>query len=605
MQTKEPQTSVGGIPRPSKLIWGYLIKYKRPVLIGLAALLLVDGLELVVPILLKRVVDELAAGNATQKMMIEFAAIYFGISVVQSYMRYLWRMYLVRASMLAGRDLRYTFMDHLFGLSPSFFDRAKVGDLISLSTNDTEAVRMALGPGLLTFADVVFYFLTVPVMMIWLSPYLALLLAIPLLSLPFWVSYCERRIRERFEKVQESFGKLSALAQENMSGIRLVRAFANEAEQIERFKTAGQEYMNLSLNLARIQSRLGPVLELFLSIGTVILILGGGWAVLQGAVSLGTFVAFQRYMKKLVWPMTAVGLVVTYLQRGAASSKRIEKVLSLESDLKQPTQNAPGELAPGPRRIAGEILFNRLTFSYPNAALHRVLDDVSLRIQPGQRVGVLGSIGSGKSTLLSLVAHLYPIQRGQLQLDGVDINDWDIKNLRSQLAYVSQEPFLFSATLAQNVRLGSRNSQLALDQCLKSAALFDDVEGFLQGTETPVGERGVTLSGGQKQRLALARAISREAPVMLLDDALSSVDIQTEKKIVTELKQNQMQKVILLAAQRISTIKWCDQIVVLDRGKIVQQGTHRQLVRQKGTIYRRYCQMQKLQEEFEHELIEA
>ncbi len=586
-----------------------LSKYRRFVVLGLGALILVDILEVLPPILLKQAVDVVVDREPIAELG-WIAGFYLLVAVAQGFCRYAWRIFLIRSSHLAARDLRNRYSRRLFGLSPSFFDRRKLGDLMSLATNDVEAVRMALGPGLLVAADAIFYFVTVPVAMFWLSPQLTLLAFLPLPFLPWFVARNERLVHERFEKVQASFGRLSAMAQEALSGMRVIKAFAAEKGQLDRFRRAGEEYMKLNMSFARVQSSFGPTLDFTMSLGLVVLIYVGGHQVMDGAESLGTFVAFQRYIQKMVWPMAAIGMAISYLQRGVASGQRIQQVLAETSeipDVGHADQCADAGTAPttepatAPRAVRGEIEFRNLSFRY-SVDSPWVLREFSLQVPAGARVAFVGAVGSGKSTLLSLVPRLYPVEGGRIFIDGGDINDLPLSTLRREVGFVGQELFLFSETVRENLAWGVRGElpEERVDALARSVALEREVERLPQGWQTLLGERGVNLSGGQRQRLTIARALAREPAILILDDALSAIDTRTESLLLGELRSGRCTQ--LVAAHRLSTIQDADWIVVLEAGVKVQEGTHSSLLGQRSGLYRKFYDQQRLEQELEQVL---
>ena len=584
--------------------------YKVPITLGLVTLLLVDLTELIPPLLLKRAMDAVeqavggASSDATQGLLLELALIYLGISLIQAVCRYLWRVLLIHSSMGAARDIRKSFATHLFALSSSFFDKRKVGDLMSLATSDVESVRMALGAGLLTLADALFYIVTVPAAMVWLSPKLALLSFVMLPLIPIFVLYSDRQIDRRFKKVQENFSRLSAIVQEGLGGVRVIKAFAREDAQLERIRKAGGEHSTSVLSLARVQSAFGPGLDFLMSLGLVVLLWKGAPWVVEGSISLGTFVAFQRYIQKMVWPMTAIGFAISHYQKALASSARLNEVLDQNSDVRDDVLESHHDRAPYPRE-SGRIEFRNLTFAYPGGA-RPVLQDISLTIEKGMRVSFVGSIGAGKSALLSVLPRLYPCERGMLFVDGRDVRDWRLDELRSQIGFVSQEVFLFSEGVLENIAFGLHDRTVAewraqVEKSTQVAAVHDEILQFESGYSTRLGERGLNLSGGQKQRLTLARAIARQPSILVLDDALSAVDVRTEARILSDLKRRPGRNTELIAAHRISTVRDSDWIVVLDRGRIAEQGTHESLLSPSADvgIYRRFYDQQRLREELE------
>ncbi|MBI2711288.1 MAG: ABC transporter ATP-binding protein [Bdellovibrio sp.] len=594
--------------RPSRFLEGssfvrhYLWKYRVWVSLGLLFLVVVDLLDILPAFLLKRSVDVVVEHQPINTLFY-LALAYVGISVVQGFCRYGWRMFLIRASVFAGRDLRKKYTRHLYGLSVSFFDRQLLGDLMSLATNDIEAVRMAIGAGLLVFADALFFLITVPVAMFFLSPKLTFLVCLPLPLVPWIVLKNEKEVHSRFLKVQDSFGKISALVHESLSGVRVTKGFALEDVQISRITRLGEQYSALNMDLAAFQTALGPKLDLCMSFGLFILLFVGGSEMIrspQGAITLGTFVAFQRYIQKMIWPMTALGMAANYFQRAVSSSNRLNEVLETQTDV--PSVALQASRTRSPR--FGRVEFNSLSFRFPGT-IEPVLKEIQLTIEPGERVAFVGRVGAGKSTLFSLVPRLYPVERGMLRIDGIDVNDWNLEELRHRVGYVSQDVFLFSESVLENVAMGlvegaSRSEAvLEIEAAARIAAVHDEITRFSQAYVTPLGERGVNLSGGQKQRLTLARAIAKKPDILLLDDALSSVDVATEAEILRALRTRPQRNTELIAAHRISTIQDADRIVVLHEGRVIQIGKHEELIQAPQSVYRQFYEQQKMAEELE------
>ncbi len=594
----------------SSFIREYLWKYRKLVFWGLLSLVIVDALEIVPPLLLKEVVDVLAANEGDiPSQLIKIGLIYIGISILQAIGRFGWRFYLIRTSMVSGRDLRERYANHLFDLSNHFYDKRKIGELMSLATSDIEAIRMAMGGGLIIFADAVVYLLTVPIAMYLLSPELTALSFIPLIIVPFIVLRNERLINIRFTKVQESFSKLAGIAQENLMGIRVVKGFGRENAQIQKFRTAGEEYLKLNLELSRVQSAFGPVLDFVMSLGLVVLLYFGGARVLDDTLTLGTFIAFQRYIQKMVWPMTAVGLSVSFYQRAVAGSDRLKDVLSQKSETPPPAQPQLPEIRiqtpQGKWRSQGHVEIRNLNYRYPGSD-RLILKDLSLMVESGERVAIVGQIGSGKTTLINLIPRLYSPPQGTVFVDGVDVNDWPLSDLRDQIGYVSQDTFLFSETVFENVAMGlfqwatHQDQQPRVLAATEKAAVHNDIIRMERSYQTELGERGVNVSGGQKQRLTIARAVATEPPILILDDALSSVDMHTEEMILSGLRNRSKRNTEIICAHRISTVKEANRIIVLSAGEVSQMGTHEQLLKQRGSLYWRFYEQQRLQEEVDN-----
>ncbi len=450
--------------------------------------------------------------------------------------------------------------------------------------------------------------MTVPFGLFFLSPKLTLLAFLPLPVIPWLVMRNEREIHARYDQVQEQFSQISAVTQESLNGIRVLKAFAQEGPQTERFKKECDQFFDLNLRLARVQTSFGPTLDFTMSLGMVMLLYFGGRELIQngnaaGALTLGTFVAFQRYIQKMVWPMAAFGMALSTYQRSVTSARRLDDVHQSKTDVPQVEHaRMPQEFSPTGWKTEGRIEIRNLNFQFPGTE-KAVLKNIGLTIEPGERVAFVGSIGSGKSALLSLLPRLYPVDEGMLFIDGIDVNHWRLQDLRHQVGYVSQDVFLFSETVLENLAYSlhekAQDSKSLIFAHTKLACVHDDALSLVEGYQTRVGERGVNLSGGQKQRLTIARAIVKQPSILVLDDALSSVDVQTEEKILRGLKSRSGRNTELISAHRISTIQDADRIVVLERGQIIQQGRHQELLADKNGLYHRFVEQQHLKDELE------
>jgi ATP-binding cassette subfamily B protein len=575
------------LAQESALLRRFLWKYRRAVIGGVIALTGVNVLSILPPLILKTAIDGLVQNPKTTQLgllALEFIAVSVGMAIG----RYYWRVFLVYSSHRASRDLREELASHLLRLSPSFFDRMQIGELMALQNSDVEGVRQGLGPGLIILADALFFFLTVPVAMWMLSPELTVLSFLPLPFVPWIVLYCERQIHARYMKVQEHFSALSALAQEILSGIRVVKGMANEDAQLRRFAGSGAKFLRLNSHLNRVQSAFSPSLDFVLSLGMLSLLYWGGREVLSTNVSVGTFVAFQRYLQMMIWPVSAIGLAVTHYQRAVASSLRIEEITRERSEVKDIPH---ARSMPSAR---GAIEFKNLRFSRGE---RDILKNISLKIEPGERVAFMGPIGSGKSTLLSLLPKLYPVERESILIDGQDLCGIRLADLRAQIGFVGQDHFLFHASVLENLMIGFRERCEGLEQVksLAQAVQMDrEIEALPRGYDTLLGERGVNLSGGQRQRLSIARALARSAPILILDDALSSVDTVTEEAILKTLTHLKSQPTVLIAAHRISTARLADRIVILSDGQISAIGTHAELLDLGEPYYLKIVQEQAL-----------
>ncbi len=601
--TRQP-SFVSRFLEDSSFLRHYLWKYRKYVSIGLLILIIVDILGVLPPLIIKETIDAIAE-NKPKRYLAYCALSYLAVLLLVALCRYFWRIFLIRTSIFAERDIRQKYTNHLFSLPTSVFNRRKVGDLIALATNDTRAVSMGIGIGIVILSDVFLYFLTIPVAMFWLSPKLTLLAFIPLPIIPLLVIRNQREIHKRFESIQEAFSKLTAMAQENLMGIRLIKAFAGESTQIKLFAQEGLEYVRRYIKYARLETTFWPTLEFIMTLSLVLLLFVGGSSVISKEITVGSLVAFYRYVGLLVWPMAAVGLAITFYQKATASSKRIKEVLNEKTDVPEPKSPIlPVDFSNG--KTKGVIEFRNLSFKFPDAEKN-VLSNINLKIENGSRVAFIGNIGSGKSALLSLLPRIFPVNKGMLFIDGVDVNEWPLKTLRDQIGYVGQNIFLFSESVKDNVAHGAPNmADLlgAVHSSTKIAAIHDEILAFPSSYNTKLGERGINISGGQKQRLTIARAIAKDPPILILDDALSSVDIKTEEKILETLKTRKNRNTELIAAHRLSTIRSADLIIVLDKGSIAQQGSHQSLLKQKEGIYRKFYERQRLKEELEQYVIE-
>jgi ATP-binding cassette subfamily B multidrug efflux pump len=580
----------------------YLWKYRRFVILGLLTLALVDFLELVPPLILKAAIDHTVQNKPFTDLLV-LAGAYFLTLFFQGVGRWGWRTFLIRSSYFAGSDIRNSFVEHLFKLSPRFYDKHRVGELMAHATGDVESIRHFLGSGFLIFADALLYIVSVPIAMYWLSPKLTLLVMIPLPIIPFIVFKLENLIHERYTQSQNHFSELSAMAQEALNGVRVTKAFAKENIQQKRFEDLGQEYVRLNLRLARVQSSFGPLMDFFTSIGLVLLVIFGGQWVATDAVTLGTFVAFQRYIQKMVWPMMGVGFAVSFYQRALASSDRLKKIFQIEPEIDD--QKVVNPVAWTGIQSQGDLEFKNLNFRFPSDIESPwVLKNINLKINSGERVAFIGRVGSGKSALLGLIPRLYQAPDRTIFLDGTPIEEWPLAALRTQIGFVSQDVFLFSDTVFENVNFGqARNNetpQSRFDAAMGVSQMAEELSRFTLGQETLLGERGVNLSGGQKQRMTLARAIALQPPILILDDALSSVDVKTEAAVLAQLRLRKGRNTELIAAHRISTVKDADRIMVMHQGEIVDQGTHDDLIQKRSGIYYQFYEQQRLKEDLEH-----
>lgn len=572
----------------------YLARYPKPMVFGMVALVLGKAAAVLTPQVLKRTVDDLTI-EVTPRKLAMYGSFIIGIALVEGFFRFWMRRLLIGVSRRVEYDLRGDFFGHLQKMSAAFYQRWRTGDLMSRASNDITAVRMVVGPGIMYPAETVMVTLGAIAFMLSISWELTL---VSLAIMPL-VSYTVKKfgavIYKRFEKIQEKMSDISALTQENLSGMRVVKAYALERRQQDAFSVQNEEYFARNMRLVKVWGAFYPMLASLIGVGTAIVLWWGGGMVVSTEITLGELVAFFAYLSMLTWPMIAFGWVVNIYQRGAASMKRLTTIL-----------DEPPELVDGSERLAermaGRIELRGVSFSYRGSGKgngDRVLSDVDLVIEPGQTVAFVGRTGSGKSTLTRLIPRLYDVSDGAVLVDGHDVRNLTLDSLRAAVGFVPQESFMFSESIRENIAFGRAD---ATDGEVRRAAalatLDGDIEEFPEAYDTLVGERGVTLSGGQRQRATLARALLVDPPILILDDVLSAVDTETEERILSHLADVMKSRTTILVSHRISTVKNADFICVLEGGRIVERGDHDALV-ERGGLYKSLYEKQLLEEELE------
>lgn len=561
-------------------IGSYLRRYKRGLIIGGSCLVVTNLLVLVHPWILKVIIDGLREG-ITSRQLTNYAAIFVGVIVVSGVFRFLMRRIMIGVSRRIELDLRGDFFTHLERLSPSFYNKNRTGDLMALATNDLNAVRALVGPGVMYSLNTVVVGALALALMIVLSWKLTVAALLPMGILVVGMYHSMKLIHRYFEKVQERFAGLNSRAQENLSGVRVIRAYAREQHESEQFEKQSRIYVRANMKLYRVQSLLSPLLTSVAGLGGLFILAYGGKQVIDEVITLGTFVAFTGYLAMLIWPMIALGWVMNIMERGLASMQRINAILHTNPDIVDVSTRADRKAQ---RPADCSIVFENVSFGYDAGGdRERVLKDISFEIADGETVALVGPTGSGKTSLVSLILRLYDPQSGRILVGGVPIDDVRLGELRTLIGLIPQDIFLFSQTIAENVGFGvSELDSVELDRLSRLAAIYEEVQGFPVKYETMIGERGINLSGGQKQRLAIARALAKEPGILILDDALSSVDTDTEAKILGSLRGEMKSRTSILISHRISTVREADRIFVLDDGRLVEQGPHEQLIKSDG-----------------------
>jgi ATP-binding cassette subfamily B multidrug efflux pump len=569
------------LPKSLRPLFPYLKKYRGSFVVGTLCVFLNNGVWILFPQVVRKAIGDLTTSiehhQPLHHHLLTYAVVLLAVACTRGIFQFLTRWILIGISREIEFDLRNDFFRHLESLSYSYYQRTRTGDIMARATNDLNAVRMLLGPAIMYSANTVVFTAGALAFMLSISPRLTLYAFLPLPIVSITIQYFGKRIHERFERIQAMFSEISARAQENFSGARVIRAYVQEEPEIAGFETANREYIARSLKLVRLMGMLWPTLETMLGFAIVLVLWLGGREVLQGRIKVEDFVAFNLYMVQLTWPIIALGWVINIFQRGTASMARINEILVEKPEI---VDGAEVRVTGDGAEIEGEIEFRDLNFAYNGKS---VLHGVNLRVPAGSSLAIVGPTGSGKTTLVSLIPRIYDAAAGSVLIDGRPVREYGLEFLRANIGFVPQETFLFSESVRENIAFGKADATDAeVRSAAETASIADDIEGFPESYRTLVGERGITLSGGQKQRTAIARAIIRNPRILILDDALSSVDTHTEDKILNHLREVMQGRTTIFISHRVSTVRNADLIAVLHSGRVVELGTHSELIERNG-----------------------
>jgi ATP-binding cassette subfamily B multidrug efflux pump len=577
----EPGQGMDNSWQAIRLVFPFFRQYKLRLAIGFLSLLAVNGLQLVIPRIIKHAVDSLQSAEVSQASLLRYGIMIFGLAVCIAVFRFGWRFMILGFSRHLEKDFRNWLFSHLLTLDRIFFQRKTTGEIMALATNDLAAVQLAGGMGLVAFVDAFVLSIAALSFMAYIHPGLTLIAIVPMPLLALLTRFLSGRLHRYFRKVQEQFSRLTEFARTSINSIRMIKVYTLEENQTGRFDAMGKEYVQDNLRLARVHGTLFPVSGFIANSSMLLVLLFGGRLTINGSITIGDFVAFTSYLFMLTWPMMALGWVTNLFQRGVTSLQRIQNILEERSVI-----SAPSNPQPVPEKIISITVAN-LAFSYPGQH-DPVLDAVSLDVQQGI-LGIVGKTGSGKTTLCHLLARLYPVETGTVLWNGIDVNNLDLAEVRKRIALVPQDITVFSDSVQSNITMGKPGaSQEEIEAVARATAIHAEIDALPKGYATRIGEKGVKLSGGQRQRIALARALLSARPVIIIDDGLSAVDIETEHEIIRSIRPFIKDRVCIIVSHRLAPLAQADQLIVMEKGKIVTRGDHEYLLRENkfyATIY--------------------
>lgn len=579
-----------------RLIKPYLIENRTAIVLGLICLIFVDFLQLCIPRVIKWVIDDLTMVRIDLSGLMVYSSYILVLSILIGAFRYGWRRCLIGMSRRVEEGLRNRLFGHILTLSASYFNQMKTGDIMAHATNDIQHIRMATGMGIVAMTDAVVLGTATIGFMLYINVKLTLYALIPMPFIVIGGRFVGRKMHTMYQRVQACFSDLTEEVRERFAGIRIIKAYNRESESLSKVSTLSRDYISKNIRLVRLTGSMFPLMMFFSSLSMGIVLYAGGRHTIYGTITTGDFVAFNSYLGMLTWPMMAMGWVMNLLQRGKASLDRLDVIFKTQPQIAD-APDAVSLEASGGKPVFHELAFKNVSFAYRSGA-QRALKRIDIRIPAGMTLGIVGPPGSGKTTLLNLMSRLYDATGGSIEINGTPIEQVRLEDLRSVMAWVSQEPFLFAGTIRDNIAFSEKLTDDApLIEAARHAALYDTIQSFPRGFETVVGEKGVILSGGQKQRIALARALYCNAPLLLLDDPVSQVDMETGNAMIQTIRNLAANRTLIIVSHRLSAVEKADKIIVLNRGEIVEEGNHEALM-SRGGYYARMFDLQKIEEEF-------